>query len=83
MRDIRIVEKQLHMLSNKLFHQQCELLKFVLGNRAYSITFSERVFILGPSHVVALNGCAITTCSKYRTPLGDLIVDHKSNLLHS
>ncbi|NP_001337309.1 Protein MEMO1, partial [Caenorhabditis elegans] len=39
----------------------------------------ERVFILGPSHVVALNGCAITTCSKYRTPLGDLIVDHKIN----
>ncbi|EFO99760.1 CRE-TAG-253 protein [Caenorhabditis remanei] len=37
----------------------------------------ERVFILGPSHVVALNGCAITTCSKYRTPLGDLIVDQK------
>ncbi|UMM32394.1 hypothetical protein L5515_006205 [Caenorhabditis briggsae] len=39
----------------------------------------ERVFILGPSHIVALNGCAITTCSKYRTPLGDLSVDHKIN----
>uniref|UniRef100_A0A1I7UQF3 Protein MEMO1 n=1 Tax=Caenorhabditis tropicalis TaxID=1561998 RepID=A0A1I7UQF3_9PELO len=39
----------------------------------------DRIFILGPSHVVALNGCAITTCSKYRTPLGDLTVDHKLN----
>ncbi|CAI2353493.1 unnamed protein product [Caenorhabditis sp. 36 PRJEB53466] len=39
----------------------------------------ERIFILGPSHVVALNGCAITTCSKYHTPLGDLTVDHKIN----
>ncbi|CAD5224180.1 unnamed protein product [Bursaphelenchus okinawaensis] len=39
----------------------------------------KRVFVLGPSHVVFLNGCALTTCSKYRTPLGDLIVDQKVN----
>uniref|UniRef100_H2VKE0 Protein MEMO1 n=1 Tax=Caenorhabditis japonica TaxID=281687 RepID=H2VKE0_CAEJA len=39
----------------------------------------ERIFILGPSHVVAMNGCAITTCGKYRTPLGDLTVDRRIN----
>ncbi|EYC14654.1 hypothetical protein Y032_0040g327 [Ancylostoma ceylanicum] len=35
----------------------------------------DRVFVLGPSHVVCLNGCALTTCSKYRTPIGDLHID--------
>ncbi|CAD5232031.1 unnamed protein product [Bursaphelenchus xylophilus] len=39
----------------------------------------KRVFVLGPSHVVFLNGCALTTCAKYRTPLGDLVVDQKIN----
>ncbi|KAI6213985.1 MEMO1 family protein [Aphelenchoides besseyi] len=39
----------------------------------------KRVFVLGPSHVVFLNGCALTTCSKYRTPLGDLTVDVQVN----
>uniref|UniRef100_A0A914VQV5 Protein MEMO1 n=1 Tax=Plectus sambesii TaxID=2011161 RepID=A0A914VQV5_9BILA len=37
----------------------------------------ERVFVLGPSHVVCLSGCAVTTCSRYRTPLYDLNVDQK------
>lgn len=39
----------------------------------------KRVFVLGPSHVVFLNGCALTTCTKYSTPLGDLIVDTAIN----
>jgi AmmeMemoRadiSam system protein B len=39
----------------------------------------NRIFILGPSHVVYLNGCALTACSKYRTPLGDLIIDEDVN----
>lgn len=39
----------------------------------------KRVFVLGPSHVVFLAGCALTTCSKYRTPLCDLIVDTDVN----
>jgi len=39
----------------------------------------KRVFVLGPSHVVFLNGCALTTCAKYRTPLRDLIVDVQVN----
>ncbi|CAB3397118.1 unnamed protein product [Caenorhabditis bovis] len=39
----------------------------------------DRVFILGPSHVVSLNGCALTTCTKYRTPFGDLNIDSNVN----
>jgi len=39
----------------------------------------EKIFVLGPSHVVCLNGCALTTCSRYKTPLYDLIIDQKVN----
>lgn len=39
----------------------------------------KRVFVLGPSHVVFLNDCALTTCAKYCTPLGDLVVDQQVN----
>jgi len=35
----------------------------------------KRIFILGPSHHVRLSGCAVTQCSIYETPLGDLTVD--------
>jgi AmmeMemoRadiSam system protein B len=35
----------------------------------------KRIFVLGPSHVMYLSGCALTTFSKYATPLGDLHVD--------
>ena len=34
----------------------------------------ERVFILGPSHHYRLNGCAVSDCIKYETPLYDLHV---------
>jgi predicted class III extradiol MEMO1 family dioxygenase len=36
---------------------------------------SKRVFLLGPSHHYYLSGAATTSCTKYGTPLGDLIVD--------
>lgn len=35
----------------------------------------KRVFILGPSHHVYLDGCALSTCESYATPLGDLPLD--------
>lgn len=37
----------------------------------------KTVFILGPSHHVRLSGCALSSTSKYRTPLYDLIIDQK------
>ncbi|KAF9924631.1 hypothetical protein FBU30_005427 [Linnemannia zychae] len=39
----------------------------------------KRVFILGPSHHVYLRGCAITKCTRYETPLGDLTIDQEVN----
>lgn len=35
----------------------------------------RRIFILGPSHHVRLSGCAVTGCSRYETPIGDLAID--------
>ncbi|GAA93461.1 uncharacterized protein L969DRAFT_93432 [Mixia osmundae IAM 14324] len=35
----------------------------------------KRVFILGPSHHVYLNGCALSQRSSYKTPLGNLPLD--------
>lgn len=37
----------------------------------------QRVFILGPSHHVYLDGCAVSGCSDYETPLGNLKIDRK------
>ncbi|MCP9259745.1 Protein MEMO1 [Dirofilaria immitis] len=37
------------------------------------------IFILGPSHVISLDTCALSTCARYRTPIGDLHVDQKTN----
>ena len=37
-------------------------------------THVKRVFILGPSHHYRLNGCAVSNCTKYATPLYDLTV---------
>ncbi|KAK4050633.1 hypothetical protein OIV83_003359 [Microbotryomycetes sp. JL201] len=39
---------------------------------------SSRVFVLGPSHHVPLRGCALTQCTEYETPLGDLVIDAKA-----
>ena len=38
----------------------------------------ERVFILGPSHHYRLNGCAVSDCIKYETPLYDLNVSQNN-----
>ena len=35
----------------------------------------KRIFLLGPSHYVGFQGVALTTCSSFETPLGDLKVD--------
>ncbi|KAJ3041079.1 hypothetical protein HDV00_009979 [Rhizophlyctis rosea] len=35
----------------------------------------ERVFILGPSHHAYLDGCALSQCDEYETPIGNLKLD--------
>lgn len=39
----------------------------------------DTVFILGPSHHVSLNGCALTQTVEYETPLYNLIIDQEIN----
>ncbi|KAF9379062.1 hypothetical protein CPB97_009194 [Podila verticillata] len=39
----------------------------------------KRVFILGPSHHIHLSGCALSKCSEYATPLGNLTIDKSIN----
>ncbi|KAJ4000964.1 MEMO1 family [Lentinula boryana] len=38
----------------------------------------KRVFILGPSHHLYLNGCALSGCKEYATPVGNLPLDLKT-----
>jgi AmmeMemoRadiSam system protein B len=35
----------------------------------------KKVFLLGPSHHYHLSNCALSRCTKYSTPLGDLPID--------
>ncbi|KAI9017474.1 MEMO1 family [Gaertneriomyces semiglobifer] len=35
----------------------------------------ERVFILGPSHHAYIDGCVVSSCDEYETPLGNLRLD--------
>ena len=39
----------------------------------------RRVFILGPSHHFCLSGCALSSCSRYATPIADLLLDQSVN----
>ncbi|THH34067.1 hypothetical protein EUX98_g56 [Antrodiella citrinella] len=43
--------------------------------KSIDTTGIKRVFILGPSHHVWLDGCALSKCTEYQTPLGDLPLD--------
>ena len=39
----------------------------------------KRVFMLGPSHHFYLDGCALSRCEEYETPIGNLPVDAAVN----
>ncbi|KAI1797838.1 MEMO1 family [Ganoderma leucocontextum] len=43
--------------------------------KSIDTTGIKRVFVLGPSHHVYLDGCALTKCTEYGTPLGSLPID--------
>ncbi|KAI0793463.1 MEMO1 family [Abortiporus biennis] len=43
--------------------------------KSIDTTGIKRVFILGPSHHVYLDGCALSKCKEYETPLGNLPLD--------
>ncbi|SGZ12554.1 BQ5605_C028g10513 [Microbotryum silenes-dioicae] len=46
--------------------------------RCIDVQHIKRIFILGPSHHVALPGCALSQCDEYATPLGPLKLDKKT-----
>jgi len=43
--------------------------------KSIDTTGIKRVFILGPSHHVYLDGCALSKCKEYETPIGNLPLD--------
>ncbi|KAI0669943.1 MEMO1 family [Trametes maxima] len=43
--------------------------------KSIDTTGIKLVFVLGPSHHVYLDGCALTKCTQYETPLGVLPID--------
>ncbi|KAF8640744.1 hypothetical protein AX17_000395 [Amanita inopinata Kibby_2008] len=43
--------------------------------RSIDTTGIKHVFILGPSHHYYLNGCALSSCKEYATPIGNLPLD--------
>lgn len=43
--------------------------------KSIDTTRIRRVFVLGPSHHVYLDGCALSVCQTYKTPVGDLPLD--------
>jgi AmmeMemoRadiSam system protein B len=51
-------------------------------NSQYScVDVSKRVFLLGPSHHVHLPNAALSQCTTYETPLGNLSIDTDSAAL--
>ncbi|KAI0307728.1 MEMO1 family [Multifurca ochricompacta] len=46
--------------------------------KTINTTGIKRVFILGPSHHVYLDGCALSKCAEYATPIGALLLDHST-----
>ena len=45
------------------------------GFKSINPATTTRIIVLGPSHKVYLNGCAISKCDKFETPLYDLVAD--------
>ena len=75
MQDIRTRDQLLHGLIKASIQLGCELC-FNLTRLATLISLaSKRVFILGPSHHVYLDGCALSKCHEYETPVGNLPLD--------
>ncbi|TFL02798.1 UPF0103-domain-containing protein [Pterulicium gracile] len=46
--------------------------------KSIDVTGIKRVFILGPSHHVYLQGCALSGAQVYETPIGDLEIDSET-----
>lgn len=79
---IDTVDLPLHSRTNASTYQTCKVpILFLLWELVSSLITNlrprNRVFVLGPSHHVYLDGCALSRCDTYETPLGDLQLDRE------
>lgn len=49
-----------------------------MTNLLSATLLSKRVFILGPSHKAYYDGCLLSRCDEYDTPLGELPLDKET-----
>lgn len=61
---------------------ECNLGRLRLSSDLIRAVSSKRVFILGPSHHLYLEGCALSTCKEYDTPIGKLPLDLDSEHIY-
>jgi len=61
-----------------LIRQECAYYDQLFPSFSCVGSFRKRVFILGPSHHLYLESCALSTCEEYETPLGNLPLDLES-----
>ncbi|KAI5803862.1 MEMO1 family [Geopyxis carbonaria] len=43
--------------------------------KSLDVSKAKRVFVIGPSHHIYIDNCALSSCHTYATPLGDLRLD--------
>ncbi|KAL5252500.1 hypothetical protein ACHWQZ_G015320 [Mnemiopsis leidyi] len=48
------------------------------GFKSINPATTRRIIVLGPSHKKYLSGCALSKCSKFETPLYDLVTDSET-----
>ncbi|KAG6850514.1 hypothetical protein H0H93_012515 [Arthromyces matolae] len=78
MLDMRIRDQLQHGRTKVLTRTECTAISFVCHHSDLICISSKRVFILGPSHHFYLDGCALSSCKEYDTPIGKLPLDIES-----
>ena len=82
MQDTHTVEHVEHLLTSRSTPQMCKSPTLHFQHRCVHRLSSghgrRRVFILGPSHHVYLAGCALSSTTRYETPLYNLEIDQMS-----
>jgi predicted class III extradiol MEMO1 family dioxygenase len=77
---IHILDLPPHGHTRVLIQQACKWPHSYFVFTSAHLQNRKRVFILGPSHHVYLDGCALSKCSTYETPIGSLPLDLDSKL---
>ena len=78
MQATRILALQQPGRTNALILRACTSMSIYYDVGRSSNSCRKRVFILGPAHHVYMDGCALSQCTEYSTPLGNLPLDEDS-----